>query len=377
MPYAVRIAADWAWRVAIIIGALGLIIWLLSQISLLLIPLMISALLAGLLGPVVGGLRRIGIPNGLATGITMLGFLGLIVAALSVVGQRLAVGLTSLWSQALTGIAQIQHWLAVGPLKISNEDLDTFIDDALSQLRNNSSGLVSGALSWGTTVGHLLTGVLLVLFSLIFFLLDGRRIGMFLVKLLPRRARPAAEGAGRKGWISMVSYVRVQLFVAFIDAVGIGVGAFILGVPLAMPLGVLVFIGSFIPILGALVTGAVAVLLALVANGWLNALIMLAIVLLVQQAESHILQPLVMGKAVSLHPLAVVMTVTAGTMIAGIAGALFAVPLMAVLNSVIRYIAARGWDDDPSLIHADPKPQLAPSAPVAPADLDGEILPET
>nr|WP_246380684.1 AI-2E family transporter [Paeniglutamicibacter cryotolerans] len=372
MPYAVRIAADWAWRVAIIIGALGIVIWLLSQISLLLIPLMIAALLSGLLGPVVMLLRRTGIPNGLATGITILAFLGLIVTALSVVGQRLAVGLTSLWAQALTGISQIQQWLAEGPLKISNEDLDAFLENALNQLKNNSSGLVSGALSWGTTVGHLLTGVLLVLFSLIFFLLDGRRIGMFLVRLLPRRARPAAEGAGRKGWSSMVSYVRVQLFVAFIDAVGIGIGAFILGVPLAMPLGVLVFIGSFIPILGALVTGAVAVLLALVANGWLNALFMLAIVLLVQQAESHILQPMVMGKAVSLHPLAVVITVTAGTMIAGIAGALFAVPIMAVLNTVVKYIAARGWDNDPSLIHADPPPLRAPSAP---ADLDGEIRP--
>jgi putative heme transporter len=152
----------------------------------------------------------------------------------------------------------------------------------------------------------------------------------------------------------MVSYARIQMFVAFVDAVGIGVGAAIIGVPLALPLGVLVFIGSFIPIVGALVTGAVAVLLALVANGWVNALIMLGIVLLVQQLESHILQPLVMGKAVALHPVAVIMSVAAGSYLAGIPGALFSVPILAVANSAIRYIAARTWEHEGELAAAGP-----------------------
>jgi predicted PurR-regulated permease PerM len=144
----------------------------------------------------------------------------------------------------------------------------------------------------------------------------------------------------------MVSYARIQMFVAFVDAVGIGVGAAIIGVPLALPLAVLVFIGSFIPVVGALVTGAIAVLLALVANGPVNALIMLGIVLLVQQLESHILQPLVMGKAVALHPVAVILSVAAGSYLAGIPGALFSVPILAVANSAIRYIAARTWEHE-------------------------------
>ncbi len=150
----------------------------------------------------------------------------------------------------------------------------------------------------------------------------------------------------------MVSYARIQMFVAFVDAVGIGVGAAIIGVPLALPLGVLVFIGSFIPIVGALVTGAVAVLLALVANGRVNALIMLGIVLLVQQLESHILQPLVMGKAVALHPVAVILSVAAGSYLAGIPGALFSVPILAVANSAIRYIAGRTWEHEQVLATA-------------------------
>ncbi|MFP5313311.1 MAG: AI-2E family transporter, partial [Actinomycetes bacterium] len=181
---------------------------------------------------------------------------------------------------------------------------------------------------------------------LIFFLLEGDRIWAFLVRMLPRKARAATFGAGRKGWASMVSYARIQMFVAAVDALGIGVGAAIIGVPLALPLSVLVFLGSFIPVVGALVTGVVAVLLALVANGPVNALIMLAIVLLVQQLEGHILQPLVMGKAVSLHPVAVILSVAAGSYLAGIPGALFSVPILAVANSAVRYIAARTWEHE-------------------------------
>ena len=373
MPYGVRIAASWSWRLIVIVVAVGIAVWLLSQISLLVIPLMIAALLAGLLSPIVHFLHeKARMPKGLAVGITMIGFLTLVIGGLSVVGQRLASGFSSLWAQALTGVTQIQHWLSVGPLAVSNEDLDTWIQDALNQLKNNSSSILSGALSWGTTLSHLAAGLLLVLFSLIFLLLDGPRIGKFFINVLPRRARPAAEGAGKRGWASMVIYVRVQLFVAFIDAVGIGVGALILGVPLALPLGVLVFIGSFIPVIGAMVTGAVAVLLALVANGPVNALIMLLVVLFVQQAESHILQPLIMGKAVSLHPLAVVMAVAGGSMVAGIPGALFAVPTLAVANTVVKYISNRGWENDPALDIPARIIEPVRNPEPAPADLDGE-----
>ncbi|WP_431711334.1 AI-2E family transporter [Glutamicibacter uratoxydans] len=348
LPYAVRIAASWAWRFLVIIIAVGVAIWLLSKISLLLIPLMIAALLTGLLGPLVELLHgKLNVPRGLAVGITVIGFLAVVVSGLTMVGQRLGAGFSALWNQVVIGIYQVQDWLFNGPLQLSNDDVASVINDTLLQLRSNASNILGEALSWGSYLGQFLTGVLLALFALIFLLLDGRRIGTFLVNLLPRRARPAMDGAATRGWNSMIRYVRVQVLVAFIDAVGIGIGAFFLGVPLALPLGVLVFLGSFIPILGALVTGALAVLLALVANGWVNALIMLAVVLVVQQAESNILQPLVMGKAVSLHPLAVVMAVAGGTMVAGIAGALFAVPILAVLNSVVKYLAHRAWEQDP------------------------------
>lgn len=346
IPYGIRIAASWAWRLGLILLMAGALIWLLGRISFLIIPVMVAALLAGLLSPVVRWLRSRRLPNGAAVAITVVGFIGVIAGALALVGRQLASGFGELWAQALTGVRQVQDWLADGPLHLTADQIDQYIKDASTALQDNSSSILSGALSFGSTAGHFAAGMVLALFILIFFLLEGDRIWAFLVRLLPKKARAAAFGAGRKGWASMVSYARIQMFVAFVDAVGIGAGAAIIGVPLALPLSVLVFIGSFIPVVGALVTGAIAVLLALVANGPVNALVMLAIVLLVQQLESHILQPLVMGKAVALHPVAVILSVAAGSYLAGIPGALFSVPILAVANSAIRYIAARTWEHE-------------------------------
>lgn len=352
IPYGVRIAAAWSWRVGLILLVMGALVWLLGKVSFLIIPVMVAALLAGLLSPVVGWLRSQRLPNGLAVAVTVLAFIGLIAGALALVGRQLVLGFRELWSEALTGIQQIQDWLAQGPLHLTAAQIDRYIQEATTALQDNSRSILSGALSFGSTAGHFAAGMILALFILIFFLLEGGRIWAFLVRLLPRRARIPADGAGRRGWASMVSYARIQMFVAFVDAVGIGVGAAIIGVPLALPLGVLVFIGSFIPIVGALITGAIAVLLALVANGPVNALVMLGIVLLVQQLESHILQPLVMGKAVALHPVAVILSVAAGSYLAGIPGALFSVPILAVANSAIRYIAGRTWEHDQVLAAA-------------------------
>ena len=346
IPYGVRIAAAWAWRLGLILLITGALVWLLAKVTFLIIPVMVAALLACLLSPVVKWLRGSRVPNGAAVAITVLAFIGLIAGSLALVGRQLALGFQELWSEALSGVKQIQDWLSQGPLHLSAAQIDQYIQEAAAALQNNSSSILSGALSFGSTAGHFAAGMVLALFILIFFLLEGGRIWAFLVRLLPRQARIPADGAGRRGWASMVSYARIQMFVAFVDAVGIGVGAAIIGVPLALPLGVLVFIGSFIPVVGALVTGAIAVLLALVAIGPVSALIMLGIVLLVQQLESHILQPLVMGKAVALHPVAVILSVAAGSYLAGIPGALFSVPILAVANSAIRYIAARTWEHE-------------------------------
>lgn len=345
----VRVAAAWSWRVIIIVAALLVVGWLMTYFTTVWIPVLLAALLAGLVSPAVTWLRSKRFPTFAAAALVELGLIVAVLGLLALAGQQIILGFSQLSDSAMRGINTLLGMIEDLPFDISTETLNQWVDQGFSTLQDNSSAIVSGAISFGSTAGTIVTGTLIMLFTLLFFLADGEKIWLFLVKLFPRPARPAVNGAGRRGWLSLVQYVRIQGFVAFIDAVGLGLGAFLLGVPLAVPIGILVFLGSFIPLVGAVVTGAIAVLVALVANGPWIALAMLGVVLLVQQVESNILQPLIMGKAVSLHPLAVFLAVATGSVTAGILGALFSVPLLAVVNSVVRYLAAQGWRNDPEI----------------------------
>lgn len=371
VPAPLRLAGDYAWRIGVVIIVAAGIWWGFSQVSTLIIPVMIAALLAGLLLPVKNFLRRHGWPNAMSVLGTFIVFIAVVGGALTIVAATMATGARDLVSEATQGIGEVQRWLADGPLHVTTDMLDTWVSTALTALGDNTASVLRSAASGLSIVGHIGTGVILAFFALIFFLLEGERIWRWAVGLFPRRARQAVDGAGRRGWGSLVSYVRIQVVVAVIDAVGIGTGAFILQVPLALPLAVLVLLGSFVPILGALVTGALAVLLALVSHGWVVSLIMLAVVLGVQQIESHILQPLIMGRAVSLHPLAVVLAVAGGTLLFGVAGAVFAVPLMAVVNTVVKYLAHRVWERDPAVLPAPTPGAGAAETPPAGAAAPG------
>ncbi|WP_423447744.1 AI-2E family transporter [Kocuria sp. KSNUG] len=342
----VRIAAAWSWRVLLIIAGVGVVGWLLSHVTTVLIPVLLAALAAGLLSPAVRWLRSKGFAAALAAITVELGLILLVLGLLTLAGQQIIVGFAQLSDGVVAGFQQLLGMLEDSRLNISTDTINQWFSELGSTLQANSDAILSGAMTFGSTTSNIVTGTFIALFVLLFFLMDGENIWLFLVKLFPGRARPAVNGAGRKGWTSLAQYVRIQVFVAFVDALGIGLGAFLLNVPLALPIGVLVFLASFIPIVGAVLTGAVAVLVALVAVSPAIALAMLLVVLAVQQIESNILQPLVMGKAVSLHPVAVFLAVSAGSVLFGIIGALFAVPLMAVLNTIIRYLAGRAWEHD-------------------------------
>lgn len=342
----VRIAAAWSWRIILVIAAIGLMGWLVSKISTVLIPVAIAALLAGLLTPAVKWLRSKHVPSGLAAAIVEVGLIVLVLGLLTLAGQQMIAGFAQLSNSAVGGFQKLIGMLEDSRLNISTETINQWFGEIGSTLQENSQAILSGAMTFGSTAGNILTGIVIMLFVLLFFLMQGESIWLFMVKLFPHRARAAVNGAGRKGWVSLAQYVRIQVFVAFVDAVGIGLSAFLLGVPLALPIGVLVFLASFIPIVGAVATGIIAVLVALVANGLGVALAMLGFVLLVQQIESNVLQPLVMGKAVSLHPVAVFLAVASGAVLYGIVGALFAVPLLAILNTIVRYLSSRAWELD-------------------------------
>lgn len=350
VPFAVDVAGAWSWRLIVIAGA-GWVVWKgLGHVSLLVIAMMVAMLLAALLSPTVMLLRKKGVRAGGAAAIAELGLLLLLAVIISLTGQQLVRGFATMANKAVQGYQQlVDWWLKSLGYDLGADQLNQLLHQIENTFKDNPNTVLNGVSRVGSTAADVATGVLLTLFTLLFFLMEGERIWLFVVGLFPKDAREAVNGAGRAGWKSLGAYVRVQILVAAIDAIGIGLGAAILGVPLAIPLGVLVFLGSFIPVIGALFSGAVAVLLALVALGPVQTLIMLGIVLLVQQVESHILQPLIMGKAVSLHPLAVIFSVAGGSMIFGAVGALFAVPTLAVVNSVVRYLADRGWEHDPSL----------------------------
>lgn len=342
----VRIAAAWSWRLLLIVAGVGVVWWLLGHVTTVLIPVLLAALIAGPLSPAVRWLRGRHFPSALAAITVELGLILVVLGLLVLSGQQIVVGFAQLSDKAVAGFQKLLGMLEDSPLKLTTDSMSQWFSELGNTLQENSNAILSGAMTFGSTAGNILTGTILMLFVLLFFLFDGENIWLFLVKLFPRRARAAVNGAGRRGWISLAQYVRIQVFVAFVDALGIGLGAFLLGVPLALPIGVLVFLASFIPIVGAVVTGAVAVLVALVAVSPGIALAMLGVVLLVQQIESNILQPLIMGKAVSLHPVAVLLAVATGSMLFGIVGALFAVPVMAFANTIVRYLAARSWEHD-------------------------------
>lgn len=343
VPRGLKIATAYAWRFLVLAAAIAVLVWIVIQLRLLIIPLLAAILVTALVWPLFSLLLR-RLPRWLSLIITLLLTISVIAGLLWVAIWQITRDAASVRDRTVAGIGQFRDFLIEGPLHLTGGQIDDAVRQGFDILQEQAQLLWSGALAIGSTLGHVATGILLTLFILICVLADGAGIWRWVVRLFPTRARSAVDGAGRAGWRTVITYARTQLLVATIDAIGIGVGAALLGVPLAAPIGVLVFLGAFVPFVGAVLTGALAVFLALVYNGPWIALWMLVIVLGVQQVEGHILQPLLMGAAVKVHPLAVVLAVAGGAMVAGIAGAVFAVPLAAFVNVVWLYLSRRGWE---------------------------------
>jgi predicted PurR-regulated permease PerM len=343
IPVGVEIAGQWAWRVIAIVAVVVLFCLAVVQLREIVVPLLIAILVSALLVPFVQFLTRHHWPKGFAVALAVVVTLAVVAGLVVLVVTQIRSGLPNLQERSMQAYDDFLEFLRTSPLQINQEEFNGYVGEIWTAIQEDSNALVTGALSVGTTAGHLVTGFLLVLFSTLFILIDGKGIWQWAVRLFPRKARAAVDGAGHAGWITLTTFVKVQIFVAFVDALGIGLVAFFLGLPLTIPIAVVVFLASFIPVVGAVASGAVAVFIALIYGGGVQALIMLAGVLVVQQLEGHVLQPLVMGTAVKVHPLAVVLGVAAGSYIAGIPGALFAVPFIAVLNVMVKYIASGEW----------------------------------
>ena len=346
VPWAVDLAAAWSWRLLVIAAAGYGVAWLLARFSVVTLPLVIALLITALAAPIVTLGDRIGVNRKLSSALVVLGGLALVTLLLTFVGTQVANGANDLSKQVVSGLDEIRNWLRDGPLKASDSQINDYIKAAQDLVTSSNEQLVARVTEVGTTIGHIVAGFFIVLFSSFFFLADGGRIWAWVVRLFPRAARVRADISGKVAWGSLTQFVRATVLVAFVDAVGIMIVAILLKIPFVTAIGVLVFLGAFIPMIGATLSGSVAVLVALVSHGPLVALLMLAGVIVVQQIEAHVLQPFLLGRFVSVHPLGVIVAIACGVLVAGIAGALIAVPLVAALNAVAQYLSSYSEDDE-------------------------------
>ncbi len=351
VPWALDLAAAWAWRFLVIAASLLVLLWLLAYFAIVTLPLVIALLITALSAPGVRWLGQVGIPRSVSAILVVVTGLGAVGALLTFVGREIAAGSSELAGQVVDGLGEVRVWLRDGPLNASDSQINDWLETAQQEItvRSKETDVVAQVTEFGTALTHVFAGFFIVLFATFFFLAEGDRIWAWTVRLFPRAARERVDSSGRIAWNSLVQFVRATVMVAFVDAVGICLVAWALDVPFVLPIGVIVFLGAFVPMIGATVAGSVAVLVALVAQGPWTALLMLIGVIVVQQVEGHVLQPFLMGRFVSVHPLAVIVAIASGVIVGGVAGALVAVPLVAVLNAVAQHLAAYTpvGDDDP------------------------------
>ena len=327
-------AGAWSWRLLALAAAVGLVVWALAQLYLVSLPVIVALVLATLCVPPARALEARGLRPALAAVIVVLGGLALLVGLVALLTPSFVDQILQLRPTIEAGIEDVLGWLESGPLGWDRERIDELLQQARSTASSSSSRIFSGVLSGAAIVAETLAGLALVIVLLFFFVKDGAQIVDWFVARTPERHRDDLRAAGGRAWSALGGYVRGTATVAVIDALGIGTGLALIGVPLVLPLSILVFLGAFLPVIGAFLAGLVAVLVALADGGAGAALLTLALILAVQQVEGNVLQPIIMRRAVALHPVVVLIALTAGAAVAGIAGAFLAVPIAAVVAAV-------------------------------------------
>jgi putative heme transporter len=334
-----------AWAlvgIALAVAVLGLIA---GELTLVLVPVILALFPATLLVPVAGWLKNRGVPAALAGLVSILAGIALIGAVIGAMVPLVASELPDLAESASEGVAQIEDFLEDGPLGLEADGVEGLLSTAREQLGEvgDYAGQATGA---AFAAFEAVAGLLLLFVALFFYLKDGRRLSEGLISTFPAHSRDRVRRLAASSWETLGRYFRGQLLVAFVDAVFIGIGLLILGVPLALPLAVLIFFGGLFPIVGAVATGALAVLVALADGGLTTALIVLGLVLAVQQLESNVLEPVILGRVIDLHPLVIILAITAGSLTLGILGAFLAVPVAAIVAGVIEDLRGHTTDDD-------------------------------
>ncbi|HSI96772.1 MAG TPA: AI-2E family transporter [Gaiellaceae bacterium] len=341
IPRSLVLAGAVSWRLLVVGAAIYATVTLLARLQVIIVPAAVAVLLACALWPGVRRLRARGVPPALAALTMLLSLLGAIAVVAVTIAPRAADEIGELDVNVSGGLEVVQSWLTDGPLYLSETRVDSFFGELESQVRSASGAIASGALGGAMLALEIVIGVGLAIVLLFFFLKDGDRMWYWLRAFLPQARQPRWHAIALDVRDVLAGFIRGTTIVALVDAVGIGLGLYLLDVPLVIPLAVLTFIGGYIPIVGATVAGFLAVMVGLVSNGFLTGLAVLAVVIAVQQLESNFLQPVVVGRHVQLHPAAVLLAVGAGAVLYGVAGALLAVPLTAALATVLGQVRAQ------------------------------------
>lgn len=346
MPDGLRLtldaAAQKAWRWLVVLLAAAVLVLALAELRIVVLPVIVALLAATALVPPVEALVRRGLPRLVATWVVLLGVLGVLAALVFLLAPSVREEFADLGPTLAEAREDIEDWLAEGPLDLDEAEVDRYVEQAREQVSGRGGELASGVLAGATLVVEVVAGILLT-FVLVFFLVkDGARFTAFALRAVPERHHDLARALGARAWQTSGAYLRGTAIVGVVDAAIIGVGLAVIGVPLVLPLALLTFFGAFFPLVGATLAGAVAAMVALVDGGVGTALLVVALVVLVQQVEGDVLAPLVLGRAVRLHPVVILVVLTAGAVVGGIAGAFLAVPVTAVAVAVGSELALRG-----------------------------------
>ena len=338
VPHFLAVAAAYSWRFLTVVAAAAVVVFALVTLRLIVIPVFVALLLSTLLVPIAGRLRRLGAPKLLAAWGAVLTGLGVLALIVFLIVPPVAEQMDDVGRDARRGLEDTLAWLTEGPLDLSRAEVDNYTDRITEQLRASSGSLVSGAFKGVYIIAELVAGLLLTLVLTFFFVKDGSRLADGLLALFAERRRNKVRDIASSSWTALGAYMRGTALVGVFDALAIGLALVIVGVPLAMPLAILTFLGAFFPLIGAVVAGTLATLVALVTTGVVPALVIAAVTIVVQQVEGDVLQPMVLGRAVQLHPLVILLSLTGGAIVAGIAGAFLAVPLAAVTSVAVSHL---------------------------------------
>jgi predicted PurR-regulated permease PerM len=335
VPSWLATASAWAWRLLLLAVVIYLIARLLGILYIVVVPCIAALLLTAILQPLTARLRRAGLPALAATWVTLL--IGAVVVGglVTLVANRVSADYPTLLAEAKHTTAQVQSWLAGPPFHLKNNNVQKFLNNIPSYLSKHRSLVEGTVVTGGKIASEFFGGLVLMLFVTFFLIKDGERIWNWLLGAMRTDTARRMDRAGHASWLVLVYYMRGTVIVAAIHAIVVGVALSIMGVPLAVPLAVVVFVAAFVPLVGLLVAGTLAVVVTLATKGWVDAVVLLGILIIEDQLEAHLLQPQVVGKMIRLHPLAVILSLAAGGVLAGIPGAVVAVPIAAVITRAL------------------------------------------